>query len=622
MPKPKVATDGLARFLTEESWSKHSINEDSLELDRRDILAGLAVGVALFVGHGIGVSAAERQPLGPETDQRALIAVIGVFQPFTEKDLAAIVEHLSGIAAERRLKLPALLTIPDRAVAAMRRFVEDGIVLRQEASDAPLHALTIRGAERLNDQGAYYFCSSWRAMRDKSRLFLLRGPQHPNFQLKREEGKCGMGGDPPLFVLRSLLQDAGLVPASSTTMQVQGLDRVAINQIGPSLFSRDPSSGPLWPFLSFRSLEELRRAGVRDPAAGSTPAASVSVDENGRITVAGLALALGVSEETLRFFVDRRGRYYRFFDLNSRGSSKPRPIQAPRVFLKVMQRFVLELFLKDQAVHDSVHSYIRSASTTADTSSIDQAQEKAPRDEPYARGIISNASQHVGRQYLAKLDVKNFFGSVTEAQVKAVFEGLELFDQEAADLLTRLCTLNYTGSSGLALPQGAPTSPALSNLAMREFDDTVSQICGSLRLTYTRYADDIAISGGGDNDDPNEILKAITFAFYFVRHHLLDKYNMRINQAKSAISPKSRQHRVTGIVVNEKVLPPAAFRDRVRAMFDQFSKDPQQRNDPEIRRRLRGYFNYFRQFPDFPPKQLERYESVLSDADLSRESAE
>jgi RNA-directed DNA polymerase len=103
------------------------------------------------------------------------------------------------------------------------------------------------------------------------------------------------------------------------------------------------------------------------------------------------------------------------------------------------------------------------------------------------KGIVHNARLHAGVPFLLNVDLTNFFGSIT--LIQAMKEFLKIgFPIATADTLAQLCT--YGGS----LPQGAPTSPALSNLVFAEVDREISALSLDRRLTYSRYADDLTFS--------------------------------------------------------------------------------------------------------------------------------
>ena len=114
-------------------------------------------------------------------------------------------------------------------------------------------------------------------------------------------------------------------------------------------------------------------------------------------------------------------------------------------------------------------------------------------------------------------------------------------------MLALLCTYND------ALPQGAPTSPAISNIIMREFDDAVGTWCSKRKIAYTRYCDDMTFSG---NFDAAEVLCLVSGE--------LRKPGLFLNDKKTVFVRRGQRQSVTGIVVNEKQSIPSEYKKRIR----------------------------------------------------------
>lgn len=144
--------------------------------------------------------------------------------------------------------------------------------------------------------------------------------------------------------------------------------------------------------------------------------------------------------------------------------SKRRILSIPSPHLKAVQRIILERVLNAFPAHEAAFC--------------------CP-----GRGILDAVRRHRGHKYLLHLDLKNFFPSVHSSRVARAFGRLG-FDSTATALLTALTTF------GNNLPQGAPTSVAVGNLVLDRLDRSLWGVCRSFGLTYTRYIDDIAISGG------------------------------------------------------------------------------------------------------------------------------
>lgn len=169
------------------------------------------------------------------------------------------------------------------------------------------------------------------------------------------------------------------------------------------------------------------------------------------------------------------------------------------------------------------------------------------------RSIVHNALPHVGQRVLIKMDLVDFFPSIKAARVDAYFRRIG-WNARAAGLLTRLCTHQE------GLPQGAPTSPRLSNLTHFRFDAWVADHVQRRNGVYTRYADDITISF--PKDYPRRVRGTIQFVRWVAR-----QFGLRIHtHGKLRILRPHQQQRVTGLVVNAKLQLPRRVRRFLRAV--------------------------------------------------------
>ncbi|MBN3069911.1 RNA-directed DNA polymerase [Pectobacterium brasiliense] len=162
---------------------------------------------------------------------------------------------------------------------------------------------------------------------------------------------------------------------------------------------------------------------------------------------------------------------------------------------------------------------------------------------PYANGfipkksIIDNARPHRGNQYILSIDLKNFFTTVKASYVFTVFKSVG-YASKMAYYLTSICTLNGV------LPQGAPTSPMLSNLVCLRMDERIGKYCENKALTYSRYADDITISGNK--------LAVIKKAWIIIRK-IISEENFTVNKKKEMLSGPQSQRKVTGVIVTPEI---------------------------------------------------------------------
>ncbi len=218
-----------------------------------------------------------------------------------------------------------------------------------------------------------------------------------------------------------------------------------------------------------------------------------------------------------------------------------RTLSAPHAELARCQRWILDQILAKLKTSDPAHGFVKGRST------------------------LTNATPHVGQETVVNLDLKDFFPSISFVRVRGVFRKLG-YSPAAATVLALLCTeaprrvVTYAGqkyhvaSGPRALPQGACTSPALSNLAARGLDARLNGIAGKLGFKYTRYADDLTFSGHG------EALQKCGYLLARVRHIARDE-GFAVNEMKTRVQRKNVAQTVTGIVVNER---PGVLRKQVR----------------------------------------------------------
>lgn len=150
-------------------------------------------------------------------------------------------------------------------------------------------------------------------------------------------------------------------------------------------------------------------------------------------------------------------------------------------------------------------------------------------------------------QYLVKMDFLNFFNSIDEVLLKDRFvKQAIVFTDEDYLLLKGLVfwSPTKTNDGKAILSVGAPSSPMLSNFVMYEFDSLISTVCDSLKVSYTRYADDLFFSTNNEN-----VLKDIpNIVRYFVDYIYGD--SLRLNESKTVFTSKAHNRHVTGIVIN------------------------------------------------------------------------
>lgn len=162
------------------------------------------------------------------------------------------------------------------------------------------------------------------------------------------------------------------------------------------------------------------------------------------------------------------------------------------------------------------------------------------------KSIVSNARKHLNKEYVLNIDIKDFFPSVTKYSVEKIFRRMG-YCNSVAQLLARVCC--YRGG----LPQGAPTSPYLANLAFDEVDQEIINVVRNRDITYTRYADDMTFSANYDlSTFKKEVYKS------------LGKYRFSPNIMKTHQMSGEKRKLVTGLIVDDKVKVCKKYKRKLR----------------------------------------------------------
>lgn len=231
---------------------------------------------------------------------------------------------------------------------------------------------------------------------------------------------------------------------------------------------------------------------------------------------------LGINAKTLYAVSNNLGKHYHKAKLPKKNGGC-RNLSVPDEVLKFIQRRIGDVLL----IHMPVSRYA-----------------KAYR---FGSSTLRNAKHHVGKQVVLKLDILHFFDSIRYSTVKDKVFPEEIYAEPLRILLTMLC---YHKD---ALPQGAPSSPAITNIILYEFDELVGMWCRERGIVYTRYCDDMTFSG---NFDPAEVIRFVSLE--------LNQLGFLLNEQKTRIQRPGQQQTVTGIVVNEKPSIPADYRRKLR----------------------------------------------------------
>lgn len=216
-----------------------------------------------------------------------------------------------------------------------------------------------------------------------------------------------------------------------------------------------------------------------------------------------------------------------------------RIIAHPAKPLKHIQRIILNFLESNSKIHDSAHAYVKS------------------------RSIITNATIHRKNKYLLKMDLNNFFNSITPDILWRSLNKQDIaIPRRHQKIIERFLFWNPSKKRDgkLILSVGAPTSPFVSNIVMYSFDSKLSDICKKLGIAYSRYADDLTFSTNKKN---------ILFTFpHIVKALLNEEFSsaITVNEQKTIFSSKAHNRHVTGITItNDKQL--SIGRERKRYVY-------------------------------------------------------
>jgi retron-type reverse transcriptase len=280
-----------------------------------------------------------------------------------------------------------------------------------------------------------------------------------------------------------------------------------------------------------------RRSNLDALAAAGLPALSTPAD---------LAGTLGISVPKLRWLAFHneaatRTHYVQFSVPKRSGGT--RTLSAPHRSLAEAQRWVFREVVSKLPVEAPAHGFVA------------------------GRSIVSNAAPHCRRAVVVNMDLEGFFPGIGFPRVRAVFHRAG-YSPSVATILALLCTecprrtVVYAGTryhvadGPRGLPQGACTSPGLSNQVARRLDKRLSGLAAKLDLTYTRYADDLTFSGG------DALEGRVGYLMARVRHIARDE-GFTVNEAKTRVLRQGTAQTVTGLVVNDR---PGARRAEVRRL--------------------------------------------------------
>ncbi|WP_421847195.1 TIR domain-containing protein [Marinomonas sp.] len=258
-----------------------------------------------------------------------------------------------------------------------------------------------------------------------------------------------------------------------------------------------------------------------------------------------LANVLEVPLGQLLYIIYEQKKYSSF--TISKKSGGLRVIDSPSVSLSILQNKIKILLEPYYRIKAPVHGFVSGG-----------------------RSIITNAEKHKKKKFILNIDLVDFFGSINRGRVRGIFLNKPFnIETKAANLLAEICTYKNK------LPQGACTSPLISNLASVQLDNKLIQIAKAYHLTYTRYADDITLSS--NKEMPESIIRKIgsegnKWAVGSFLEKAIISSGFLINEKKTRLQKQYEKQVVTGLIVNERVNIDRKYIRNTRAIIHSWGK--------------------------------------------------
>lgn len=280
-----------------------------------------------------------------------------------------------------------------------------------------------------------------------------------------------------------------------------------------------------------------------------------------------LAQLIGIDEELLNQMIVLPDHFYRSFTIPKRSGGE-RLISAPYPALMMAQKWIYEtILLPGVEVSESATGFVP------------------------GKSIVDNAVPHLHSKEILKMDIKNFFPSIGIQRVISVFKGLGYYHRVAYYLASLCC-------EDKRLPQGAPTSPILSNIIAKRLDYRLKHLADKFELVYTRYADDMTFSG---EHIPVKFLSIVT--------DIVANEGFEVNAEKTVIMRERNRKIITGVSVSsDKPCIPRAKKRWIRQQtfyIERYGLRSYMRRkhivDPFYDMRMNGYLAYWKAIePDNP----------------------
>jgi RNA-directed DNA polymerase len=255
-------------------------------------------------------------------------------------------------------------------------------------------------------------------------------------------------------------------------------------------------------------------------------------------------LEIGLERLYYHIYIISDSKKYTIFNV-SKKTGGVRTISAPITALKIIQQKFNRVLLQVYSPKPCVHSFI------------------------HDRSIVSNATKHLERKSVLNIDLEDFFPSINFGRVRGLFMGKPYnLCAPVSTILAQICCFNNQ------LPQGAPTSPIITNMICAQLDSQLMALAKSNRCDYTRYADDMTFSTN-IRDFPTALAVLNSIGQIEVGgelRHIIEQNGFKINSNKTRLRGRNQHQQVTGITVNKFTNVKRKLIRQIRAMLHAWEK--------------------------------------------------
>lgn len=258
---------------------------------------------------------------------------------------------------------------------------------------------------------------------------------------------------------------------------------------------------------------------------------------------------LNISSELLNEFVNFKKEYYNSFIIVKK-SGGFREINAPNEPLNSILKCLNIVFQCVFSTHNSAHGFAK------------------------GKSIVSNAENHISKNYVYNIDIKDFFTSINiETVFNALLKKISKINNQASNyeiinlvnLISNICCFKDDNKRLKVLPQGSPTSPILSNMVAVNMDNELFEISKKYGVTYSRYADDITFSSIHNvYQESSNFIQDVS--------KIIINQGFELNHKKTRLQGKNYRQVVTGLTVNEKININSKFVKQLRVLIHLLKK--------------------------------------------------